>query len=347
MRKIASIALIAAAASLSAQSLKAYLPAAQASQAASYLASIDADNSAIRSARAAMRAEQTEAESAALKAFALLSAAESGEIWADPDGSLVSHGAVTAFFEARSSALSAARALATGSASAKNAGTAELERKQAEVAEKVRALLANQQLSAKNAAGIEAALSDRAKSAVRLFPEIGGVQFFLRKAGVAGLRLSMAAAIEGRDELVAAALVSRTNAVLAVAPAAASAMTGLAEAYGAYTAWVAGFPLAAYPGELDSLVEKEPGSLSKGIAAMAALGPSRAAALLSSMEAGDGRDVAAAAAARRLAATWESLGAAGKTKACLRLLGVGSETRRFFFGSRAEDPARSGEGSAR
>ncbi len=312
MRKLASIALLLAAASLSAQGLKAFLPAASATKAASYLAAIDAADSAIRSRRAAARAEELEAEAAALGAFALLAAAEGGEAWADPEGSLSSAGAAAAFVEARAKALGAAIALSSGSSSAKSPGTAELEKKHAEAVERLRSLLAGLALGAKSAAGVEKILSNRVKISARIFPEIGLVQSFLRKAGTAGSRLSASAMAEGREELVAAALVARADAVLASAPAAAAAMADLAEAYGAYSAWISGFPLASCPGELGTSDENGPSSLSRGIAALAGLGPSRAASLVSAMEAGDGRDSAAAAAARRLAATWESLGGAGR-----------------------------------
>jgi len=114
----------------------------------------------------------------------------------------------------------------------------------------------------------------------------------------------------GSAELVAAAFVESADEILAAAPAASRAMESLAASYGAYSAWMSGFALAACPGELASSMTTGPEPLSRGIAAFASLEPARASALVAALESGDGREAAAAAAARRLAAVWESLGAA-------------------------------------
>jgi hypothetical protein len=297
-----SFALLAMALPVAAQGLKSYLPAASASKASSYLAAVDAANSGLRTRRAAARAEQLEAEKAALAAFGLLYAAEDGEAWADQDGAMTSSSAASAFADARGRALGAASSLASG-------GASELEKKRSESAARLGDAIGESKPSAKAAAGLEKLLADRIKDLGRLFPEIVEVQSLLRKAGAAGCLLSARAMAGGSAELAAAAYVESADEILAAAPAASRAMESLAAAYAAYAAWSSGFALASSPGELASPRSEGPEPLARGIAALATLDPARAAALVSAMEFGDGRDAAAASAARRLAAAWESLGA--------------------------------------
>jgi hypothetical protein len=305
----ASIALMALALPAAAQGLKSYLPAASATKASSYLAAIDAANSGIRSKRAAARAAQLQSESAALEAFALLYAADGGDEWADADGSMTSASAATAFAEARARALGAAASLSSGGASEAGTGTADLEKKRDESADKLAALIKESKLGSKSAAAVEKFLSDRIKNLGAVFPEIVEVQSYLRKAGVPGCLISAAAMCGGSPELAAAAYVESADEILAAAPAASRAMESLAASYAAYTSWISGFALASCPGSLASTRSEGPEPLSRGIAAIASLEAARASALVSAMEAGDGREASAASAARRLAAVWESLGA--------------------------------------
>jgi hypothetical protein len=340
MRAIAtSLALLAMAMPIAAQGLKAYLPAASASKASSYLAVVDAANSGIRSRRAAARAEQLEAEKASLAVFALLYAAEGGEAWADPDGAATSSAASSAFAEARSRALGAASSLASGASSAGSGGTSELERKRSESASKLGEAIGESKPAAKAAAGVEKLLSDRIKDLGRLFPEIVEVQALLRKAGTAGCLLSARAMSGGSAELAAASYVESADGILAAAPAAARAMESLAAAYAAYAAWMSGFALAASPGELAAPRTEGPEPLARGIAALATLGPARAASLVSAMELGDGRDAAAASAARRLAAAWESLGASRRRELASEC-GVQSSAMAAFASALVQRPAR-------
>jgi hypothetical protein len=293
-----SLAILSIAAPVSAQGLKSYLSAAAATKAASYVAAIDAANSGIRSRRAAARAEQLSAESAALAAFALMYAADGGEEWADPEGSLTSVGAAAAFAEARARILGAASALSSGGVSAEGGGTLELERKRDESAAKLGSLLRDAKLGAKSAAGVEKLLSDRIKSLGRLFPEIVEVQSLLRKAGAPGCLLSARSMAGGSPELVAEGFVETADEILAAAPAAARAMESLAASYAAYSSWMSGFALASCLGELATSSTQGPEPLARGIAAIASLDPGRAAELVEAMEAGDGGEAAAAAAAR-------------------------------------------------
>jgi trimeric autotransporter adhesin len=346
MRAIAaSLVLIAATAPLAAQGMKAYLPAAAATKASSYLAAIDAANSGIKSKLAAARAEELAAESASLAAFALLYAADGGEEWADPEGSATSAGAAATFVEARAKVIGAASALSSGGAQTGGGGTAELEKKRDESAEKLGALIKDSKPGAKSAAGIEKLLADKIKDLGRLFPEIVEVQSYLRKAGTAGYVISAKAMAGGSAELAAAAYVEAADEILAAAPAAARAMESLAESYAAYAAWTSGFALASCPGELAISGTGGPEPLSRGIAAMAALDAARAADLIAAMESGDGREAAAAAAARRLAAVWESLGSSRRRELGMRCASRASAMAAFASAvetrpSRREPPAQ-------
>lgn len=317
MKSILISLLLSLALMLSAQGFKNYLPSASAAKAASYLAVIDSANSGIRTRRASIRSEMIEAETRALSAFALLLASENGDEWANPEGTLTSSRAEEVFVEARTAVLRAASSLSSGSATAKTPGISELENKRAEAAENLRKMLKTTSLSIKSIAGIERVLSERMPRTNLLFPELNELQTYLRKAGSKGYLLSALALVESREDLVAAAYISETDTILSVAPAASNTMESLATAYSAYSAWVSGFPIALCPGMLLSsdIPEREP--FAKALSGFASLDAKRAASLIAAMEAGDGRDAAAARAARRLVAVWESLGAAQRRRLSL------------------------------
>jgi hypothetical protein len=317
MKSILIALLLSLALMLSAQGFKGYLPNASAAKAASYLAVIDSANSGVRTRRASVRSEMIEAETRALSAFALLLAAENGDEWADPEGTLTSSRAKEVFVEARAAMLRAASSLSSGSASTKTPGIFELETKRAEAAENLRKILKTTSLGLKSIAGIERILSERMPRTNLLFPEVIELQTYLRKAGSKGYLLSALALVESREDLVAAAYISETDTILSVAPAASSIMESLATAYSAYSAWVSGFPIALCPGMLLSsdIPEREP--FAKALSVLASLDAKRVSSLITAMESGDGRDAAAASAARRLVAVWESLGAAQRRRLSL------------------------------
>lgn len=316
---------------LSGQSLGAYLPKASAASASKLLASIDKATQSIEADRAQARRDQLKAEAQALEAYALL-AASRGDlgVWARPDGAASSDKASEAYLAARDRSRTLAKLLSSGSegeaklASSRDANAAALSK-----------LILASGIGQKQASSLAQLLSTKSRAS-RLFPETAEVSELLRKSGAKGAR-EAAAAFAYRDAPSAAkALLKAKPRILAIDAGAEAPLARLERALGAYEAFSSASFLAAYPGDLDEMSDTDRALVSMGIAALAAIGPERASALVEALSAGDGRDAAAAAAARRLAEAWIESPQAGRRG--LSSLCASSEGKLALFASALAPP---------
>jgi hypothetical protein len=295
---LASLLLISP--SLLAQGMGSFLPSKVAAKAAKLLASIDAYSAAIDSRRGAAREGQLRAEAAAVEAYALIAATRSsGTPWAKPDGSGRAADPSAAFATARAKAKAAAGeelALGEGFAPLVSRGGAE---------DALGALILSSGIGEKTAVKLDQFLARKARGFGRLFPEAQELAALLRASGAAGAREAAAAMAHRGDESVASYLVASKARLLARFPAAEEPIARLEAALAAHRAWVAASAVAAYPGDLVSATIEDRKALAGGIDAVLSLGLGRASGLLAAMREGDGRDIAAGEAARRLAELWD------------------------------------------
>jgi hypothetical protein len=289
-----AIALATLCHSVEAQDLSAYLPAKAAAKASRLLAAVDKSGASLAASRASTRAAQLKAEAEACEAYSLAAAARAGsDAWASPDGSRKEGDALAALAAARSKAKAAAAALAAGEGGGDDSATA------------LAKLLLESGIAAKQALGLEKALRAGTKDLDSMFPELLEIEELLKKTGAPGAREAAVSMLRRCGAGIAASMLDSRQRILAIAPGADGALIRLDGAYGAYRLWIAASAIAAYPGELRSIGEAERSALAGGLRALAGLRPSRAASLLSAMAAGDGREQAAAGAARRLALAWD------------------------------------------
>jgi hypothetical protein len=283
--------------SLAAQGIAAYFPEASAPRAAKLLAAIDQASAAIEARRnGAWRAELA-AEASAVEAYALIAASRSGRgPWASPDGSAKASGSPSALSGARARAKAAALSLAAGDG--ENAASRDA------AAEALARLILASGMGGKSAAALERSLVARSRD-YRLFPELAEIGELLRQAGGAGAREAAAATSRRSAEGIALSLIASKARVAALATGAEAPLARLEAVSRAYRAWIAAFALAAYPGDLSSDSDVDKAVVAAGVSAFAALKPDRAEALVEAMALGDGRDAAAAQAARRLAEAWQ------------------------------------------
>jgi len=329
MRSFAFLAVAAvAAAAGSAQGLSPYLPSAQRSRAAGLLSIVDSSTKGVELRRDAAFNALRDAEDASLTAFAASSASQGGAEWSGPGGMPAAGRAREAFATARSRALAAARALAEGTASADGSSVADLVKAREEAAAKLSALMNGAGLDAASQAAASKYLLGRAKGLAELFPEALEAGGALMKGGKGDRALWISALLrKGSEEIAAVLVASRADASKAAARN-ESALARLDAALSAYRALVAALPLAAHP---DILLDPafDPSPLASAARSLAALPGGRAASLLAAMDRGDGRDRAASASARRLAALVPALPSA-RVDLLARLSGLGrSELLRF------------------
>jgi hypothetical protein len=320
---------LAIAASLPAESLRDYLPAASATKAARYLAAAEAASSLVESRRARLRRAQLEAEDSGLQAYAVASASRGLEgSWAASDGVLSSTEAKAVFSDARTRALSAAQSLFSDDAIA----SAEADRDSAS-ASLSRLILASG-IGPKSAAGLERYLSS-GNSEARLFPDAAQVLALLRKAGPQGVREAAAAAAYRSPDSLASALLAARARILSLAPAADIPLERLAAELEVYEAWLAASPVASYPGDLAAasiaFSDSDRAALARAIRLFASLDSERSSRLVERMALGDGGGQSAAASARRLAEAWDRSSASARRE--LALLCGASESDMSAFGS--------------
>ena len=311
------------------QALSAYLPAKSVGKAAKLLTSIDSHSAVVDSRRNAARVAQLKAEADAVEAYALISASRSGSAaWASPDGSAKAADAGTAFAAARSKAKAAAQALASPEAASGDAAAREGAAREA-ASDALSASILASGIGEKAATGLEKLLAGKTADLTRLLPEARELVALLLKAGAAGAREAAAALAHRGAENIARSLVASKARLLALSPASSAALSRLEAAAEAYGSWLAAFPAAAYPGDLGSASPEERAAFSSGVAALSRLGPLRAASLLDAMSLGDGRDRAAAEAARRLAQLWARSPAA-RRRDLASLCGLGESAMAVF-----------------
>jgi hypothetical protein len=335
----AAISLIIAS-PLSGQSLSAYLPSSSAASASKLLASIDKASAAIEEMRAAERRDQLKAEAESLEAYALLTASRGDQsLWAKSDGAATSGKASESYLAARAKARELAKLLSSGSE-----GEAKLASgRDASAAALAKSIIASG-IGQKQASSLAGLLSTKSKAA-RLFPEAAEVSDILRKSGAKGAR-EAAAAFAYRDAPSAARAFLKARArILAIEANAEAPLSRLERALGAYEAFSSASSLLSYPGDLAEMSDTDRALVSMGIAAMAAIGSERASALVEALSSGDGRDAAAAAAARRLAGLWLASSQSGRRE--LSALCASSEGRLALFASALAPPGTAKPHAAR
>jgi hypothetical protein len=287
------------------QGLGTFLPEKDLPKATRILAAIDQLSAEIDSRRELARMDQLRAEADAVEQYALIAASREGQgAWAKPDGS--ASAAAAEYAAARVRAQAAAEVLASvGSGEASGPGTIPaLVASREEAGDSLASLIVASGIGEKSANGLERFLLDRSK-VFKLFPEAADAAAQLVKAGASGARVAAAAmAYRGAEEIVRYLVVSKAR-ITAMLPASTNALGRLEVTFAAYRAWEAASAFAAYPGGLDSASEAGKEALAAGIRAVAGMAPGRAAALFAAMASGDGRDSAAAEAARRMAGLWE------------------------------------------
>jgi hypothetical protein len=284
---------------LAAQGMASFLPPATATKAARLLATIDRASSEIESRREAAWAVESSAEAATVEAYALSAASRAGRgPWASSDGTAKASESSSSLTDSRSRAKAAALSLATG-----GDGSSEPIATRDAAAEALEKLVQASGVGGRAALGLEKYLSGRSRES-RLFPEIAEIEEQLRKAGGPGARAAAAAVSRRSAEGIALSLIASKPRIIALAPGTDAAFARLEAVSRAYRAWIGAFAAAAYPGDLPAASDLEKSAVAAGINAFIVLRPDRAAALVEAMAAGDGRDMAAARAARRLAGTW-------------------------------------------
>jgi hypothetical protein len=289
------------------QGLGAYLPPGTASKAAKIVLAIDKASQSLSSKRAAARSGQLEAESIALEAFALISAAE-GErnIWARPDGGATSAQAPEAYEGARAKAKALAKLLSLG-----NEAEASLQSSSDGNSAALAKLILSSGIGARQASALARSFMSKSGT-TRLFPEVVELLDLLGKAGATGAREAAAASAYGGAASTAEALILAKPRILALEPKGEEPLGRLEGSLEAYRAISAAAYLASYPGDLYEATEAERAAITAGVSAMASLPADRAALLVEAMASGDGRDAAAAAAARRLAEAWARSSESGR-----------------------------------
>jgi hypothetical protein len=287
------------------EGLGAFLPGKDLLKATRILAAIDQLSAEIESRREAARMDQLRAEADAVEQYALIAASREGQgAWAKPDGS--AQAAAVDYAAARARAQAAADVLASiGPAEASGPGAIPALVASREAAgDSLASMIIASGIGEKSATGLERFLADKSKAS-ELFPEAADAAAQLSRAGASGARVAAAAmAYRGAEEIAQYLIASKAR-IAAMLPASANALGRLEVAFAAYRAWEAASAFAAYPGELDPAQEGEREALAAGIRAVAGMASGRAAALLAAMASGDGRDAAAAEAARRLAGLWD------------------------------------------
>jgi hypothetical protein len=166
-------------------------------------------------------------------------------------------------------------------------------------------LIASSDMSGKAAAAITRMLSAKSTD-LRLFPEIAEIVDLLRKEGASGDRAAAIAVSRRSAEGIASSLIASKARVIGLAPGSEASLARLELDSRAYRCWMTAFPAAAYPGDLYAASDVEKAAVVAGVVAFSALRQDRAEALVEAMaSSGDGRDAAAAKAARNLAAAWQ------------------------------------------
>jgi hypothetical protein len=293
-------ALLCLASLLYGQDIASYFPSPAAPKAAKLFAAMNQASATIEARRAAVWNSELAAEATALEAYALLAASRPGQgPWASPDGSAKTAEASASLGAARAHAKAAARELASG-----DDGSAEALSSRDASAEAMAKLIFSSGLGGKSAIALGKTLSSKSKDS-RIFPEITEIEELLRKAGGPGAREAAAAVSRRSAEGIALSLIAAKTRILALSPGTEGPLARLETDYRAYSAWIAAFPTAAYPGDLFSASDADRAAVASGVSAFNALRPDRAALLVEAMASGDGRDAAAAQAARRLAYAWQ------------------------------------------
>jgi hypothetical protein len=199
---------------------------------------------------------------------------------------------------ARARAKASALALCSG-----EDGSAEAVTARDAAAESLAKLIRSSGVGQKAAGALEKILYGKSKEA-GFFPEIDEIAESLRRAGAAGAREAAAAVSYRSAESIALSFIAAKARILALAPEAEAPLSRLEAVSRAYRSWMAAFPVALYPGEMSAASDMEKSAIVAGVGALSALRPDRAAALVEALASGDGRDAAAACAARRLAEVW-------------------------------------------
>ncbi len=326
--------------SLEAEGLGDFLPEGLASRAAKLLSSIDERSAAIESKRAGIRAEQLLAEADAVADYALIAASRGSQgAWAKPDGSAVATDAPAAYASARSRAKAAVDTLAFGPSAVET-----LEASREAAADSLESLIIGSGIKERPARRLEGFLAGKSAALARIFPDAADVANLLQRAGTAGAREAAAAmAHRGARDIARSLLRSRAR-IAELAPASANSLARLGDAFTVYLAWMAAFPVAAYPGDLDSSTAEGKALLSLGLKAVAAgAATGRMADFFAALAEGDGRAAAAAEAARRLAGLWANSPQVGR-EALASLCGVPYSTL-ALFSSAFPEPEREMEAS--
>ncbi|MBL8968455.1 MAG: hypothetical protein JNG85_15735, partial [Spirochaetaceae bacterium] len=261
------------------------LSEANAKKARGLLSELDAARKGIAARMDAARAALAKAEQEALVARAVARARPEAATALAPDSSYRgTEAAEAAYAAARSASLAAARALVEGSAFAEGKSVADLEKAAAAKAAELGKLLRGAGLGDKGTAAVEKELLPRLASFAELFPEAFEVGALLKKSGVEGKGLWLAALSRLDARSAAAFLVESRAEALKRAPAAAATLDRLAAVLEAEALWRRAAPIALHAAAGDP-----EGRLAASVQSFAALGEERAAALLAAAERGPWR----------------------------------------------------------
>ncbi len=324
--------------SLEAEGLGDFLPDGIASKATKLLSGIDQRSAAIESKRAGIRAEQLLAESDAVEDYALIAASRGSQgAWAKPDGSAVATDASAAYASARARAKAAADTLAFGPSAVED-----LAASREAAADSLASLILGSGIKERSARRLEGFLAGKSAALAKIFPDAAAIASLLQRAGTAGAREAAAAmAHRGAQDIARSLLRSRAR-IAELAPASASSLARLEDAFAVYLAWMAAFPVAAYPGDLESATAEGKAVLSTGLKVVAGAVSERMTGFFAALAEGDGRAAAAAEAARRLAGLWANSPQVGR-EALASLCGVPYSTLALFSSA---FPEPDGEGEA-